>query len=237
MGLGDHIGLNGAVHYLSLRYDELHLACLPQYADTLREIYFDNPLIKVCPLPIQRTSGWCASNPWAWADEVNAVVPKGPYTDVYRSGFLKPISNIGRFPVGFYWDLDLDPEIRHTYFHIVEPKESAELYSHVKGKDYIFVHEKSSNHFVSLITWDISEILTLDPNANHYEQSHPWWDLAERFVDAPFFHYCDVIRNASALHLVDSAFYCLATHLKVTTPNKVCYNRKTGEKLKEYTFV
>lgn len=237
MGLGDHIGLNGAVQYLSLRYDELHLACLPQYADTLRAIYSDNPLIKLLPLAIQRTSGWCASHPWEWVDEVNSVLPMRPYTDVYRSGLLKPISIIGRFPVGFYWDLGLDPEIRHTYFHIVEPKESVELYSHVKDQTYIVVHEKASNHIVSLVTWDTSKILTIDPNANHYDPTHPWWELAQRFVDAPFFHYCDVIRNASQLHLVNSSFYCLASHLKLRALVKVGYDRKTGEPLKEAMFV
>lgn len=236
MGLGDHIGLNGAVQYLSLRYDELHLACLPQYTETLRAIYSDNPLIKLLPLPLQRSSGWCASNPWEWVAEVNSVFPTGLYTDVYRSGLLKPISNIGRFPVGFYWDLDLDPDVRHTYFHIVEPKESAELYSHVKDKKYIFVHEKSSNHFVKLVTWDTSEVLTLDPNANHYDPLHPWWDLAQRFVDAPFFHYCDVVRNATELHLVDSAFYCLATHLRVRVPVKLCYDRHSGKVMSHYNF-
>jgi hypothetical protein len=236
MGLGDHIGMIGAVNYLSFRYDEIHVACLPQYQVTLTNVYKNNPLVKILPLKLSKTSGYYASNPWEWVNEVNSLLPTTSYTYIYRSGLLKPNSFIGAFPIGFYWDLAMDPEIRHTYFHIAEPKESIELYSHLKDKEYIFVHEKSSNNFVKLVSWDISTTLTIDPNTNHYEITHPLYSLAQLFVDVPFLNYCDVIRNAKEIHVVDSSFQCLASYLKLSAKVKICYERDTGKKSDTYRF-
>jgi hypothetical protein len=124
MGLGDHITLIGAVNYLSFRYDEIHVACLPQYEENLKYIYVNNPLVRIVPLNLSKTTEYYASNLLDWVKEVNSVLPKNPYTHIYRSGLLKEDSKNIDFPIGFYLDLNLDPEIQHTYFHISEPKES-----------------------------------------------------------------------------------------------------------------
>jgi len=238
MGLGDHIGMVGAVNYLSFRYDEIHVACIPQYEETLKSIYSNNPLVKILPLNLSKSIGYYTTNPWEWVDEVNSIVSTTSYTRVYRSGFLKQISFIGSFPIGFYWDLALDPNIRDTYFHISEPKESIELYSQIKDKEYIFVHEKSSNKSVNLISWDISKILTIDPNANHYDVTHPWYELAQKFVDQPFLHYIDTIKHAKELHVVNSSFYCLASRMCASTTNiKICYDRNTGKPAVDGRFI
>jgi hypothetical protein len=237
MGLGDHIGMVGAVNYLSFRYDEIHVACIPHYEETLRSIYANNPLVKILPLNLSKPIGYYTSNPWNWADEVNSLVPTTSYTKIYKSGLVKEVSFIGTMPIGFYWDLNLDPEIRHTYFHIDKPNESIELYSHLKDKEYIFVHEKSSNKSVNLVSWDISTILTIDPNANHYEVTHPWHSLAQMFVDAPLLHYYDTIQNAKELHVIDSCFYCLTCYIKTNAVIKLCYDRDTGEVNTNYQFV
>jgi hypothetical protein len=238
MGLGDHIGMVGAVNYLSLRYDEIHVACIPHYEETLRSIYANNPLVKILPLNLSKSIGYYSSNPWNWADEVNSVVPATSYTHVYRSGFLKQNSFIGSFPIGFYWDLALDPNIRDTYFHISEPKESIELYSQIKDKEYIFIHEKSSNNSVNLVLWDISTILTIDPNANHYDVTHPWHEVAQKFVNQPFLHYIDTIKYAKELHVVNSSFYCLASRVcSSTTKVKIRYDRETGKLADDGRFI
>ena len=40
----------------------------------------------------------------------------------------------------------------------------------------------------------------------------------------PISHYIDTIKNAEELHLVESAFYCLASHLDLSkVKEKICY--------------
>jgi hypothetical protein len=238
MGLGDHIGMVGAVNYLSFRYDEIHVACIPHYEKTLTSIYANNPIVKILPLNLSKTVGYYTTNQWQWVAEVNSLVPTTSYTNIYKSGILKQNSFIlSSFPDGFYWDINLDPEIRRTYFHIANPNESIELYSHIKDKEYFFIHEKSSNKSVSLVSWDISTTLTIDPNANHYEVTHPWYELAEKFVNQPFLHYIDTIKHASEIHIVDSSFYCLSCFLKTDAKVKHCYDRDTGKVNTGYKFV
>jgi hypothetical protein len=235
LGLGDQIDMIGAVRYLSQFHTEIHVACSKNTVDTLSEFYSDNPKIIVESIdeePFKRI--------WIWKDLTfyNQYIPRN--VDVYRSGGYKYEANTIKFdyeiPKCFYKDLGLDLSIEHSYFHIPENKKSKELYQKVKDIKYIFTQQKSSSHFTPLVTWDINERFTIDPNINLYSEDHHWYELANHFVNKPFPYYTDTIIHASELYIVNSSFRCLAAHLPLEATVKKCYNRETGEHIPEWTF-
>jgi hypothetical protein len=242
IGLGDHIDMIGAVRYLSQFHTQIHVPCFKHNIKTLSEFYSGNPKVVL----LQIDEEWYKKN-WIYTNNLKGdkqyeLINYDPstYVKVYRAGIFKyphtPIEHDYDIPKCFYKDLGLDLSIEHSYFHIPENLESKQLYQTVKDMRYIFIHQMSSDHFTSLITWDINEIFTIDPNVNLYPEGHHWYDLARNFVKRPFPHYTDTIIHASEVHVVNSSFRCLSTHLPLEATVKKCYARETGKHIPEWTF-
>ena len=237
VGLGDHIGLIGAIRYLSLQYDEFYVPCLSGNIETVKEFYSDNPNIKLFVPPIF-TSGYRYT---VWPTDTTQGecmdIPDGVYTDVFRSGlFTLPHNSFDNIPSCFYKDLGIDPSIRHSYFHLPKSSDSVWLHSLLKSMPYIFIQTKSSEKITPIVSWDINKTFTIDPNINQYTPDHKWYPLANKFVNQPFLHYVDTIKYASEIHTVDSSFYCLSCYLKTDAKVKLCYDRDTGEVNTRYNF-
>ena len=239
LGLGDQIDMIGAVRYIAQFHSEIHVPCFSKNYNTLAAFFSDDPRIR----PIRINNEWYYKNMRTWhpqkPQEAIQIDPKD-YVAVYRSGFLAyPHHDMDpdyMIPICFYRDLGLDPQIQHTHFKIPENAASKNLYATVKDFRYIFTQQKSSSHLNSLVTWDINETLTIDPNINVYPVGHRWHDLAQTFVDAPFPTYVDTIIHASEIHVTNSAFRCLAAHLPLKATVKKCYQRETGQHIPEWTF-
>jgi len=217
-GLGDHINYIGAVRYLSLSYDEFVVACVHSHnLENVKSFYADNPKIRVVKMSRDY-------RPW---DEslLDAEMNLKQYSKVYRVGAYKE----GGFPPGdipddWYNQLELSTSIRKSHFFLPDTPESKNLYESIKIP-YIFIQQKSSDNITNLVTWDINKILTIDPNLNLYHADHEWYNIANSFVNRPFYHYYDTIRHAREIHTVDSSFYCLAINLKLDSNINRCYNR------------
>jgi hypothetical protein len=232
MGLGDHIGLIGAVRYVATQYDETVVVCKSRNAENVASFFADNSTIKL----------WIVNNPYVrdpgdtWAGEAVLFDPT-MYAAVYRSGFYAhPREGFDDLPKNFYRDMKIDPSIRHTYFHVPITPGARELFEHVRDVPYIFVQQTSSSHSTELVTWDINTILTIDPNTNLYPEHHEWYVLAQRFVNQKFIDYTLVLQNAKEVHSVDSSFYCLACYLPLKAEIKRCYSRETGAFIATYDF-
>lgn len=234
LGLGDHIGLIGAVRYIAMQHDETVVVCKRSNAANIQSFFADNPTIKIFvvdqaylynyrPSEIQR--GECVEyDPEDW-------------TNVYRSGFYQlPRDGFDDLPKNFYIDMRLDPAIRHTHFHVPTTENAKALYAKLGNQPYIFVQQQSSDHFTSLITWNIHETLTIDPNLNIYSKDHPWYEIAQAALNQPFLDYTEIIKHASEIHTTDSSFYCLACYLPLEAQVKKCYARETGAFIAKYDF-
>ena len=240
VGLGDQIDLIGAIRYIAQFHSEMHVPCFSKNYNTLVEFFSDEPRIR--PIII--------NNEWYHKRRLLCLGTDAPleaidfrasdYVAVYRSGyFTSPHHDMHpdyMIPICFYNDLRIDPQIQHTHFRIPENTESKNLYATVKNMRYIFVQQQSSDNFTSLIVWDIDERFTIDPNVNVYPVGHRWHALAQTFVNIPFPHYTDTMIHATELHVVNSAFRCLAAHLPLEATIKKCYSRYTGEHIPEWTF-
>jgi hypothetical protein len=241
-GLGDNIDTIGAVRYLSQFHTQIHVPCYKHNIKTLSEFYSDNPkivLIEIDQEWYDKSFSYISNIEGEKQYELINYKPSD-YSVVYRAGWFK-VKHNDMFPdydipKCFYKDLGLDLSIEHTYFHIPENLQSKQLYETIKDIRYIFVQRKSSDHFTPLISWDINEIFTIDPNVNPYPEEHHWYDLARSFVERPFPHYTDTIINASEIHVVNSSFRCFLAHLPLKATVKKCYSRETGKHIPEWTF-
>jgi hypothetical protein len=217
LGIGDHMCLMGAVRYISLDWDTLYVVCKAKYLNNIQRMYDDTPNIQC--IPVQNDYHYPE------LDTIN-------YSKVFKSGiFHNAHREFKNLPDQFYEDLGLDPEIQNKYFWISPPKFSLEI-----PVPYVFVHQSASNKSVHLITWDINERLTIDPNTNLYPKDHKWYKIADACVDMLVADYINIITNANEVHVIDSAFYCLARYLPLKAQVKVCYERETGKPSEMYNF-
>lgn len=216
LGLGDHIGMIGAVRYIALQYDETHVISKPNNLENVRSLFSDNPTITVV----------CEPN-----SEANY------YTNIYRSGcYCQSPHPYTDLPSCFYRDMGMDPQIRHTHFYVPTTSGANEMYKMLSGVPYRFVQQTSSSHTTPLVTWNIDDVLTIDPNTNLYPKDHRWYSIAESCVNKPFLDYTKVIAHADEIHTVESSFYCLACYIPLDAKVKRCYARETGAFIPKYTF-
>jgi hypothetical protein len=232
LGLGDHIGLIGAVRYIALQYDEVVLACKPHNAANVASFFSDLPSVKLWKVDVPYTTSPSDTQ----AGDIRPY-PPGEFTHVYRSGFYTyPRHGFEDLPHGFYVDMGMHPDVRHTYFHVPTTPEAQRLYDLVRDSPYRFVQQSSSSHTTPLATWDIDEHLTIDPNTNLYPPDHRWHALAQEMVGRPMLAYTQLLQHAEEVHTVDSAFYCLACYLPLEAKIKRCYARESGAFISTYTF-
>ena len=217
LGLGDHMGLVGAVRYLSLDWDILYVVCKARYFKNVQRMYDDAPNIQCIPVQDDFT--------FPELDNLS-------FSKTFKSGiYINPCREFKNLPNQFYEDLDLNSEIQRKYFWISPPHFSVDI-----PIPYIFVHQSASNKYVPLITWDINERLTIDPNTNLYPEGHQWYDIANTCKDRLVADYVNIIMNASEVHVIDSAFYCLARYIPLKADVKACYDRDTGQPSELYSF-
>lgn len=226
LGLGDHVGMIGAVRYIALQHDETYVLCKQRNAANVRSFFADDPRIKITEIP--PTDG----------DYLQSIhYRQNAYTNVYLSGSYHsnphPYKDL---PTSFYRDMGIDPNIRHTHFYVPTTENAKAMYALLRDIPYRFVQQTSSSHTTSLVTWDIDEVLTIDPNTNLYPEGHPWYEIAEACVNKPFLDYTEVIRHAQEIHTVESSFYCLACYINPEANVKRCYSRDTGAFIPTYDF-
>ena len=235
LGLGDQIWLSGAVRYLAQMYDYLDVVCKKSNLNTLTTLYSDLPSVRLVTVvhgysisPTKAHRGYCFP------------IPPGKYSVVYECGFYKkPTSqvNMDDLPGEFYDDIGLSRSVRTTHFLLPPLPSSRHIYEYLRDTKYIFVQTRSSEDVTSIVSWDINTILTIDPNINQYSPDHKWYELAQHFVNKPFLDYCDTIKHASELHLVNSSFYTLASQISLLDAKvKLCYDRHSGKVMSHYNF-
>ena len=229
-GLGDHIWMSGAVRYIAKQYKETHLFTNEITLKTLQTLYNDVPSIKF--VVIRKVD-----------DELrNFIANTYSVYNTYSCALTKDLTrtyiiDTNDLPGAFYDQLEVPRHVRHSHFIFPRLPESIALFEIVKNQPYIFVQTKSSTTTTNIVSWDISQILTIDPNVNLYSSDHPWYQLAQKFVNQPFFHYVDLIKHATELHLVNSSFYTLASQLSPLDARvKVCYDRYNGVIIPDYNF-
>jgi len=223
LGLGDHFTMNGAVRLLSTYYDNTIVVCKKIYENNVKDMYSDDFSITLYTIDSDFES--------TFTKNVKTIFKE---YDLFLIGVHKKINNhINKilwskkniptpyFFNSFYQDLYLDFKDRKKYEYINRDyKKEYNLYNHISSfnENYIFLHDTASNLNLNLLKDYLlnNDILVFNPNRNFYKDNinHKYYNVWENtFTD--LINYSTVIEKAKELHLIDSAFYCLACCLNL----------------------
>ncbi len=236
LGLGDIIQMIGAIRYLSILYDELLVVVRTISYENVKSFFQDDDSIKFYVLDGDDADQ--KVNPRNANGKKCIEKLTQEYTNVYISGpcFGDHFNKWDGIGDCFYHDLKLDPKIRFDFFYIPIVEESLKLYELIKDLNFIFIQQKSSTGLRNLITWNKDEILTIDTNINVYKEDHKWHSLCNHFLNKPMNYYIKCIQEANELHFVNSSFSCLTSTIPSKALVKKCYDRNTGEIIKNFKF-
>jgi hypothetical protein len=223
LGLGDHFWCNGAVRYLATCYDETVVVVKRNNEAVVRSMYLDDSSIKFYVINDDMDL-----YPFVIKKKYLESQGYSIYSCGYHVTYKRP--DIYDFPFSFYDDMNLSHDVRTNYFYVTSYKESIELYKEISKtqKDYILIHQKSSQKTIDLYSKLQSEnpnMLILDINENHYPKEHKFHDVAELLVNRTMLYYKELIENAKEIHCLESSFYCFASHCDLSkVEKKVCYD-------------
>lgn len=217
LGLGDHFWMNGAIRYLSTCYDETVIVCKKNNESVVSSMYSDESSIKLFIIEDDMD---------LYPFEQKKYLIEDQGYKVFSCGYHKENPFIYEFPYSFYDDLSLPRGIRTEYFYIQNFKESVELLQNVQkiSKEYILLHQNSSQKSVDIFSKLDTELPILDINKNNYSEDHKFYKVASLVVNQPMLAYKNLIESATEIHCLESSFYCFASHLDLSkVSKKVCY--------------
>lgn len=219
LGLGDLINMNGAIRFLSLEVDHLFVICPKNNIKNVSDIFADDSSIEII----------CVDNNDECKNyntlKIGDVLLNKKLTHFFKSGIWGGFNNFNELPYCFYDQLRLPREIKNIFFYMPPQDELLEP----PTIPYIFCHSTSSSTSkLTFIKWNVNDILTIDPNTNHYSKEDKWYCEAEKYINKPILKYIDVIKNASEIHVTNSSFQCLACYIDLKATIRKCYDRNTG---------
>jgi len=234
LGLGDNITAIGAVRYLSTCYDKVLVACKEKYKKNMELFYEDDETIELYPVMDDN----CISPKMGF--NINTFENITKNMDLYSTGLhclsttMEPCNEL---PFNFYRDMDINEKYFWTYFHVNIPSESKKLFNKLKDvSNYIFIHNTAStgNAFSIVdienkLKFNKQEILVINPNNNTYNNTDPFFELANEFLNHPLAFYIDVIINATKIIMTDSSFFCLSLNLHIKTNKLYLKSRNNSD--------
>lgn len=231
LGLGDMFWLCGAVRYLSTCYDEIVVVVKERNSQNVQMMYADDPTIKFFVIQDD-----FILHPFQ--EHTKNLIEKEGF-EVFTCGYHTENPKIYEFPYCFYDDLKLARNTMKQYFYVPTYSQAIELYKEVVtiNSSYTLIHQQSSTKRIPIwekLFQEQPSSLLLDINENHYAEGHPYYEISQKIVGKPLLWYKILLEEAKEIHLLESSFYCFATHLdlkKVET--KICYEAfdKSNERL------
>lgn len=216
-GLGDHILCNGLVRYLSSMFDRVHVLCKENNFVAVQEMFSDDATISVDECKVDSHILNCNND---ISDESWAELSKN-FTKSIRVGIHKRSNDTSNFPLCFYQQSEVPYDTIRSWFNFTS--KSSIIPSEAQ---FTFCHTVASTQSVTIgDCLDNSEMLIIDPDKNHYLQSHRFYQEAQRFIGLKFCDYYYVICNASKIICVDSSFFCLALMVNNSAID-VCFSRQ-----------
>lgn len=204
VGLGDMFICNGLVRTLADRLGQICVIALPDYYESVRFMFSDEPRIEVIKLhPMDRQIDDLEFK----RKHLEGLLDLSNYNEI-AIGFLHKSLNVWHYPSidqGFYGQLGLPfhykwSEYKAPRFNVID---------NVQRKPYVFVHE------------DPSRNLLIDSLPSGLDIVRPS-DFSFRNI----FMYENLIRGASEIHVIDSAFSNFIEHLHDLTMPKYLYDAK-----------
>ena len=230
-GLGDMIVMNGAIRYLSERYDEVHIVTLDSCAKHIKFIYRDNPNIRPYFIAKPESTRQAILRMQAAYYDIVKLNPNIKFTSYkqhyYSSKFhwdgLVKSLNLPSDTIWqkmFYKILDVPYEARYNNYNILRNVESEQkLFDSLELPErYAFVCDEISTHSYSIKKWKTS-LKTINPSS--FRSGY-----GPLLSDTIIFDWNMVIEKASEIHTVDTCWLHLARMLKLNIPKFYYKTRK-----------
>lgn len=213
LGFGDLLNMSGAIRHLSKEY-KLTVTTLPINIKNALVLFDD-----IEDISFLLTDKFYKMFPNDF-EEINKNYAKILMTGVHDKNYL-----ISKIPYTFYSHINLDYN-EHGKKLFLKKSIINENYEKIKDMEFIFVHTLSStNDFEIKLESSNNNKLIICCNKNYYDKNHEFYNLAELFVNLPFFEYTDILENAYEIHVIDSSFFCYCLYLNLKTDKKYCYYR------------
>ena len=219
----DNIGNNfcnvGLVRYLSTKYEIIYLAVSEKYYLSVKEFY---PDLKNKIIYIVFNDSKIIKDEYSKNKMENYISNSDLYIDfIYKKKIIKKKDRI--IPFITYTYLNLNPSIFWEYFYVPDTDESNKLFELIDNIKYAFIHSTYSqgqvfkiNEIEKYLNISKDNTLIIDPNINHYNKKHKYYELANKFIyKNTILTYKKTIINADKLFLTDSSFFCLASQLNL----------------------
>jgi hypothetical protein len=209
LGFGDLINMSGAIRHLSKTY-QITITTLSNNLNNAK-ILFDD----INDISFLVTEYFYKDKKEEY-DEINKL-----YDNILKVGLHIKDCYSKKIPIFFYEQLNIDfSNYKKKFIKKSIHNDNFEL---IKNTKYIFLHTMASNYeYTPKI---ITDYLIICPNKNMYNKDHKFFELAQLFINLPFFEYTDIIENASELHLINSSFFCYSLLLDLKANIKKCYCR------------
>jgi len=209
-GMGDHITMIAAIRVYSVLYDEVIVGVRDKYATNVRQLYADDPTIKIHSFPWPDSKDTCA--PVTFLDTFRAqgyeiLVPSVCCWGGQVGG--KRASSGQIFYRSFYEQCDLNYDnCRWQFSHICRNQNNEESTFNrlnLNNVRYAFVH---GDDYVEKMAASQTKLPIIRPSGN-------------------MFDLCKVIEQATEIYVMDSSFFCLCVILKLKAIKKVVYVRNS----------
>jgi hypothetical protein len=240
-GIGDVINMIPVINYISPACKNIKLVCLHKYLNTIRTFFENNHKISYLPISSVTLTDMYSFDELLYETELYdyRIIRCGLHLRHYEVTHRLPLSDsyvLENVPFDFYRQLGIPYSIFWNQFSL-PPLKDDYMMNYIKDskiKNICFIHNTTSDSDIPIIDqhWiktrfgvDSNQVLFINPTTNMYKQGHVYYDIANRYVNRPILDYRNVICEASYVLVTNSAFFCLALHLPIITPNKYLFQR------------
>jgi hypothetical protein len=231
LGLGDMITCMPIIRYLRTKYDEVKVHCFEKYLDNCKLIYKDDPGVTF--YTVNTLEEISPHYERITTEEFRKIIEG---YELYMCGYHFPYRDVSlenhKACFLFYDDLDIDRRVFREYFHLPEYEESKRLYDLVKERNYCLMHGNTSHGHLfdykeieKYFGLSKDEVIILDIEKNIYEETHPFYTIAQEFVKQPLVFYKDSLIHAPMLVTTNSCLFCLAVCLPMES-EKLYYSSR-----------
>jgi len=139
-----------------------------------------------------------------------------------------------------YYDIGIPISAFFNNFQLSNDDEIITLYNNISQYKIIFLHTSTSSNsnFIN-ISYYTDKFLNDDDyificvNKNYYDITNPKYNIANQYLNlSTIFHYIEIMKNATSIHISDSCFSCLLLPLmqssQIKTNDINIYDRTTG---------
>ena len=225
MGLGDMVAFNPVLNYMAEKYETVYTPSKKRNYKNVSEMYKHNSKINVISLSEHSDNNF-RQEIYEIQQSAKNLSEHSDNLEIYAVGYYNTNRHCFQdLPDNFYKDIGLDISIYDNYFKISdELYEESEL-SKLLPENFIFTVSKSSTQNIKdkIKSNIISDDLILNTFENLYDKNDKHYELAEKFVNLPFFDYVPVIQKANEIHVIDSAFSLLCRFTSNESQKRVLY--------------